>query len=303
MKKAEEIQKKVKNGGASVEAKDGEIEIRTRGKLRGRVAKDGTLEWHSDASFEGTVQGLGNRIELWQDVVRTGDNLISLNEGLTDRAKEPPYSGVKVNRGSGKKSAYLIWDKQEQAWVSGVGEKKRIAVHGDPLSKFELDITTDDVPEGSKKYFTTDRLASSLEGGSGIEINGSENSVKISQTRSYSNEEAVKVSNTHNFWVSNKVVRTRNTDREILPAFISSSNRESKRAHRIRGRLSAGTAEIIFLKNGEPVADPVTVGLENFSQKLDEPLEDGDLIGIGVKKARGARNLSVSISIQTKFNI
>lgn len=255
--------KRVVEKGTRLEAFDEEIEIEVGGEKCGRIKKDGTLEWFGGATFQQDVQMLGKQVELWQDVIRTGDNLISLNDNITDE-KPPPYAGIEVNRGDGRSSSFLIWAEDEKRWEVVIG--------------------------GDRKSVMVDE---NIHSGRGIEVEKEKSGPKIHQ---------VPMTSTHNFWVSNEVVQTRGTDREILPAFISCGDHERKRAKRIRCRLSSGRAEIFFLKNGNKVGDSIEARPETTSQIIDEPLEDGDLIGIGVGETQKARNLSVSVTVETNFS-
>ena len=235
---------------------------------------------------------LGGRIEVWQKNITSPDNLITLNEGVE---KKLPYAGIEVKRGSEDSPAYLLWTEDEERWnVVKDGERKTIAFEEDLPSTTTTSMTTAEVPEsGGNKYFTKTRVADAILEGKGIEVNRSKQGAKISQKSHTS---------THNFWVSNNVVPTKGTDREILPAFVSVGKHEKKKAKIARCRLSSGKAEVFFTKNGKKVGRSMVAGMDTTKIAVNEPLKDGDLIGIAIGGVENGRNLSVSITVETTFS-
>lgn len=237
------------------------VEIQMDEEVRGRITEDGNIKWEGSAEFQ-DITTRGGQIEVWQKTVSTTDNLIRLNEG---EDFDPPYAGIKVGRGD-EASPYLLWARDSEAWeMVHRGNRKKIA-------------SVEDVPN--------------LKAGGGIEISKSEDKTEIKQS---------KHTETQNFWVSNKVVKTKGTERRILPAFISCTDQEQKSVSKVRAQLSAGTSRITLLKNGNPVAGSYEVNQDVQEAKVDLPLEDGDGISIQIDETNNARNLSVSVTVLTKF--
>lgn len=110
------------------------------------------------------------------------------------------------------------------------------------------------------------------------------------------------VSDTHNFWIANKVLTTKDKKREVLPEFVSCLDHENKSITGVHARLSSGSAKIEVTKNGESTGLEV-VASPSGSSSGNVGLEDGDLIGIEVLKSDAARNLSLSVVVKTKFDI
>lgn len=231
------------------------------------------------------------RLEVWQKNIVSPDNLITLNEGVD---KALPYAGIEVKRGEGKNPAYFLFAEDEKRWTTVKnGQRKDVAMEGDPISNFEWDLNTSEVLNtDGKDFFTRRKAGQAVRSGKGIEIKHTKEGATVHQKGHTS---------THNFWVSNEVVQTKGTDKEILPAFVSSAEHEKKRATNVRCSLSTGTAKVFLKKNGIIAATPTDV--DGYAeQEIDEPFEDGDLIGIGIEQASGARNLSVSITVETTFS-
>lgn len=270
--------------------KSEEIEIFIDDEVRGKVRPDGTLEWFADAKVHGDLQALGDRKEVQQVVVSTGMNLIELNTGL--QGEQAPYSGIEVHRGD-KPSAFLLYPEDTQRWTAvKEGERSVFAVWDDDLSNFNQDLTTDEIPEGSENtYFHGE----AIKGGRGVEVDQFEKEAVIHQKSHTSS---------HNFWVSNEVERTRGSNREILPAFVSAAEHENKKASRVRAKLSAGSASFCLLVDGEPATDSINVDSSEggCDKETDVGIEDGQTLGIEVIAANQARNLSVSITVKTTFN-
>jgi len=252
----------ISDGGASVFVDGGEVKVSVDGEIVNSIGGD-LVEVFGDLQVHGDVQRLGKRIEVWQNVVTTGDNLIELNAGIDGKSLKVPYSGIEVNRGE-EESVFLIYREPTARWtVVKNGEERPIALHGDPLSSFKQNLTTDDIPEGEENRYSTPSK------------------------------------NTYNFWVSNKVTKTKGKDKKILPAFVSIGKREKKFVTKIRAKLSAGTAGVALLLNEEQKGDPIKVNGYADSE-MELPLEDGDEIGIEVTSASDARNLSVSIEVTNR---
>lgn len=233
---------------------------------------------------------LGGRIEVWQKNLISPDNLITLNDGVD---KELPYAGIEVKRGSDKSPVYFLFAEDNENWTTVKdGNRRDLAFKGDPVSNFEWDLKTSEVFE-EEEFFTKTKAGQAVRSGKGIEIKHTKEGATVHQKTHTS---------THNFWVSNKVSRTRGTDKEILPAFISSCDHEKKTASKLRCRLSNGSAEVFLKKNDEIVSDPTVAKQSAKEQNIDEPLKDGDVIGVSIGETKNARNLSVSVTIETSFS-
>lgn len=260
-------EEKAKRGQFEIfENEEGLVKVFKENEKWATVDKDGTLHWHNSVVFDGNIQSLGSKIELWQTVLSTGDNLIQLNDRIGGEGEEPPYAGIEVKRGKEKPSAYFLWVKESGAWET--------------------------VFEGNRKKVATTEDIETVQAGGGIESIQIEGGKKIRQS---------KTTSTHNFWVSNEVVKTKGTDRRILPAFVSCTESENKIVSKIRCQLSTGTVNVSLLKNGKPVAGSFKVAQEVRSIDVDVPLEDGDGIAIEIDEANDARNLSVSVTVLTEF--
>lgn len=252
-------------GDTEVRVEGGEIVIQVGGNVAGKVGGEGTLEWFGEAKIHGGLQGLGSRTEIWQKVVSTGDNLIELNAGVDGTSLKAPYSGIEVNRGD-RPNAFLLYPEDTQRWTTvQEGRQRQIALHGDRLSDFEQDLTTDDIPEGKRRKYAKPTTSS------------------------------------HNFWVTGRVKKTQGTNREILPAFVPVSEEETKHLARCRATLGGGKASVQVIHNSTPVADPIDVQNSTVEQKLNVNLEDGDSIRIEVLDSNQGQNLSVSLTVVTKF--
>jgi hypothetical protein len=247
------------DGTSKLSIEDGELRYDASEKENaGRVTKEGNFELFGDLKVHGDVQRLGKRIEVWQNVVTTGDNLIELNDNLEDT--KVPYSGIEVGRGE-EPPAFLLFTEDDRRWsVSLGGVRRKVALHGDKLSNFDHDLTTDDIEEGEE------------------------------------NKYARPTTSTHNFWVSDVVQKTVGTDKQILPAFVSVGEEEKKFVTKVRSTLSAGSAKIVLLLNGKQKGNPMAVGGRR-TEKMDLPLEDGDKVGVGILDSSKGRNLSVSIEV------
>lgn len=261
------IPRRIGQGEAEVRVESGEeVIIKTKGETRGKVRPNGTLEWFGDALVEGNIQAEGGRFDVWQKVVSTGDNLIELNTGVDGTSLKAPFSGIEVNRGESQPSSFLVFPEDTQRWTAVMeGSARKLAVHGDRLSNFKQDLTTDEVPEGEKNKYLRP------------------------------------ITSSENFWVSDEVKKTKGTSREILPAFIPSSESEIKKVVGARAKLTAGTCGIQVMVDGRPVGDPLKVSPQVAKQDLDHRLEDGSRVGIEVLDETAARNLSVSITLRTSF--
>lgn len=264
VKKAIEQGKKLHNVkslsgfGSRLHINSGELKYEVGGKDAARVDKSGQFEIFGDLKVHGTVQRLGKRIEVWQNVVTTGDNLIELNDNLENT--KVPYSGIEVGRGEDP-SAFLLFTEDDRRWTASLGSSRRkVALHGDDLSSFNQDLTTDQVEEGTENKYS-----------------------KPFKT-------------THNFWVSDEVIKTIDTGRQILPAFVSVGEDEKKFVTKVRSTLSAGSAKIVLLLNGQQKGNAMSVGGRR-TEEMDLPVKDGDKIGIGVLDSSKGRNLSVSIEV------
>ena len=245
-------------GASKLHIENGKLKYKRSGENVGRVNREGKLEWFGDLKVHGDIQRLGKRIEVWQNVVTTGDNLIELNDNLENT--KVPYSGIEVGRGEDP-SAFFLFTEDDKRWTASIGgSKRKVALHGDKLSSFEQDLTTDQIKEGKAHKF-----------------------VKPSTS-------------THNFWVSDKVVKTVGTDKQILPAFVSVGEEERKMVTKVRSTLSAGSAQIALLLNGKQKGNPMSVGGRR-TEKMELPLKDGDKVGVGVLSSSKGRNLSVSIEV------
>lgn len=262
-----EVPQRIACGEAEVRVESSdEVVIKTEGETRGKVRSGGTLEWFGDALIGGKIQAEGGRFDVWQKVVSTGDNLVELNAGVDGASLKAPFSGIEVNRGEGEPDAFLVFPEDTRRWTAVMeGRRRKLAVHGDQLSNFEQDLTTDEIPEGDENKYMRP------------------------------------ITSSENFWVSDEVKKTKGTNREILPAFIPSSESEVKRITGSRAKLTAGTCSIQVMASGRPVGDPLKVSGEVKKQNLNHHLEDGNHIGIEVLDSNSARNLSVSISLQTSF--
>lgn len=247
------------DGASKLSIEDGELRYDAPNqKDAGRVREDGKLEWFGDFKVHGNIQRLGKRIEVWQNVVKTGDNLIELNDNLENT--KVPYSGIEVGRGEDP-SAFFLFTEDTERWTSAVGEvRRKVALHGDKLSNFEQDLTTDNIEEGRKNKYVRP------------------------------------ITSSHNFWVSDKVEKTIGTEKQILPAFVSVGEEETKLVTKVRSTLSTGSAKIVLLLNGKQKGNPMSVGGPR-TEKMDLPLNDGDKIGVGILNSSKGRNLSVSIEV------
>jgi hypothetical protein len=280
-------------------AKAGELQVFENkisfdGDTLATVDKSGTVHWKGPVVFEGDIQSLGSRIELWQTVLSTGDNLIQLNDRIEGEGYEPPYAGVEVKRGKDKDSAYLLWARDSGRWeVVTERERKTVAVHSDSLTDFRGKVPASRIKEESeRKFFTKPRVAEAIEVGDGLEAKRSGEGIQI-------NSKAT--TNTHNFWISNEVSRTKDTTREILPTHISEAEHENKSVTGIRCRTSTGNAKVSLLKNGERAAGPFSASQGTDAHNFHVDLEDGDEISIDIDSTDKARNLSVSVTVRTEF--
>jgi len=252
-------------GDTEVRVEGGEIIIQVGGNVSGKVGGEGTLEWFGEAKIHGGLQGLGSRTEIWQKVVSTGDNLIELNAGIDGTSLKAPYSGIEVNRGD-QPSAFLLYPEDTERWTTvQEGRQRQIALHGDRLSDFEQDLTTDDIPEGKRRKYARPTTSS------------------------------------HNFWITGMVKSTRNSDREILPAFIPVSEGETKHLARCRATLAGGKANIQVIHNSTPAADPIEIDNSTVEQELNVRIEDGDSVKVDVLDSEEGQNLSVSLTVVTTF--
>lgn len=283
-------EEKAKKGKFEVFENERSVELSKDGETWATL-EDGEIHIHNPVIFNQDVQALGSQIELWQTVLSTGDNLIQLNDKTE---YEPPYAGIEVGRGTNRDPAYLLWTKESERWETVLsGNRKKLATLQDDISSFNGQLSADRVEETSnKKFFTRKRSGNSVHAGKGIEVERDESGATIHPTERTA---------THNFWVSNEVVKTKGTDREILPAFISCANQETKSVSSIRCRVSTGQAEISLVKNGQVVAGSFRADQEGKKHDVGLELEDGDRISIEVDRVTEARNLSVSITILTKF--
>lgn len=262
-----EVPRRIGHGEAEVRIESSEeVIIKTKGETRGKVRPDGTLEWFGDALVGGNIQAEGGRFDVWQKVVSTGDNLIELNTGVDGKSLKAPFSGIEVNRGESDPGAFLVFPEDTQRWTAVMeGSARKLAMHGDQLSSFEQNLTTDEIPEGKE------------------------------------NKYARPITSSENFWVSDEVKKTKGTSREILPAFIPSAESEIKKVVGARAKLTAGTCSIQVMVDGRPVGDPLKVSPQVAEQNLNHRLEDGSRVGIEVLDETAARNLSVSITLRTSF--
>lgn len=257
------VPNQISDGKASVKVENGEVKVSVNGETVESMGGN-LVEVFGDLQVHGDVQRLGKRIEVWQNVVSTGDNLIELNANIDGDALKVPYSGIEVNRGK-EQNVFLLYKESSARWtVVKNGKDRPVALHGDPLSSFKQNLTTDDISEGEENRY------------------------------------ARPSKDTHNFWVSDNVTKTKGEDKKILPAFVSIGKQEKKFVTKVRAKLSAGTAGVALLLNGEQKGDPVQVDGYADSQ-MELPLEDGDEIGVAITEASGARNLSVSIEV-TRYN-
>jgi hypothetical protein len=222
------------DGTSKLFVEDGELRYDAAKKENSvRITKEGNFELFGDLKIHGDVQRLGKRIEVWQNVITTGDNLIELNDNLEDT--KVPYSGIEVKRGKDS-PAFLVFTEDDRRWAASLGDiRRKVALHGDKLSKFEQDLTTDDIEEGEK------------------------------------NKYARPTTSTHNFWVSDEVQKTVGTDKKILPTFVSIGKYEKKLVTKIRSSLSAGSAEIVLLVNEKQNGSPMAVARGIETEKMSLP--------------------------------
>ncbi len=244
--------------GGSVTVKNGEVNISVEDEKFASIKND-TAEVFGNLNVHGDIQRLGKRIEVWQNVVTTGDNLIELNDNLENT--KVPYSGIEVNRGD-ESSVFLVYRESSGRWeVACEGKSRPFALRGDKLTSFEQDLTTDDIEQGEQ------------------------------------NKYARPIKTTHNFWVSNEVTETAGSNKEILPAFVSVGQSEKKFVTKVRGKLSEGAAKVVLLHNRSKKGEPIKISPRGNSE-MELPLKDGDEIGIEITETSAkAQNLSVSIEI------
>jgi len=273
---------KAKQGKLEIFESNGTTKLKKGDETCATVDENGTLHWHKPIIFENDIQSLGSRIQLWQTVLSTGDNLIQLNDRVDgNEAYEPPYAGIQVKRGDQKRPSYLLWAKDSERWEVVFDEgREKVALLTDDISEFD----------GTLPASRIENLPSNEVEGVGV--------IEVKDGKKVSSKP---VTETHNFWVSNQVSLTKGTDREILPVHISALKHEDKSISQVHCRTSDGTAKVTVLKNGKRTIGPfkASSNTELYDTSLD--LENGDEVSVDIDSTNKAWNLSVSFTVLTQF--
>lgn len=143
------------------------------GELQARNSEDASFVnlRVSNLFVEGTLYEGVDAIVSNNPEIAFVNSVLTLNNDVTGAPSES--SGIAIERGAST-NAQLLWDEATDSWKLGlVGSLSQISVHGDNLSAFNNDLTTDDLSEGdTNKYYTDervdDRLSTLMQNGVGL---------------------------------------------------------------------------------------------------------------------------------------
>jgi len=111
------------------------------------------------------VQGTTTTID--SEVVLIKDNIITLNSSVT--GSPTTDSGIEIERGTSANSS-LLWNETTDKWYQNRAGTSTV-----------IPINTDELAEGSNKYFTNSLARSVLSGGTGVTYNSSSGLISIGQ--------------------------------------------------------------------------------------------------------------------------
>lgn len=175
------------DGSTEINTDNDELVFTTSSTVRARFETGGQFTVLSDAVFEGSVEVLGNTTVVNTTDLEVADNVIVLNIQDPQPTNNTLDSGFRVQRGTDEDDIRLLYIEDGTPGADGrwavdfiddtdtTRDRANVALFGDNISSFNIDIDTDDIGEGNMNlYFTDGRVFSAnqnqLVGGTNVSI-------------------------------------------------------------------------------------------------------------------------------------